>query len=158
LPPPVLEVLDSKQLEGAKRAALLTTALKYALDRVPLALVPAPAQPAMRLCKAFTPYVGYVGSFAAWSWGAIKAFDKGHGVTLSATWLLSIAVIPGTWDPNEFPRLGETDRTVDNQVQEDTENGKNAKVEGAAESGKNGKAAKTKKRQETNVGASGKAK
>ncbi|KAI0347665.1 hypothetical protein BDW22DRAFT_1423948 [Trametopsis cervina] len=99
LPPPVLEALDSSQLETAKRAALLTTALKYALDRVPLAIVPPPAQPAMRLCKAFTPYVGYVGSFVAWSWAAVKGFDKGHGVTLSATWLLSIAVVPGTWEP-----------------------------------------------------------
>jgi hypothetical protein len=77
LPPPVLDVLDNKQIEGAKRAAMLTTALKYALDRVPLAMVPPQARPAMRLLKAFTPYLGYVGGFVAWSWGAVKSFDKG---------------------------------------------------------------------------------
>ena len=105
LPPPILATLDTQTLTAAKRAALLTTALKYALDRVPLAIVPAPAQPAMRLCKAFTPYLGYVGGFVAWSWGAVKGFDKGYGVTLSATWLLSVAVVPGTWEsPKEEER------------------------------------------------------
>lgn len=33
----------------------------------------------------------------------MKGFDKGHGVTLSATWLLSVAVIPSTWDQDDFP-------------------------------------------------------
>lgn len=56
----------------------------------------------MRLLKAFTPYLGYVGSFVAWSWAAVKGFDKGHGVTLSATWLLSVAVVPGTWEQDDF--------------------------------------------------------
>ena len=73
----MLEILDNKQLEGAKRAALLTTALKYALDRVPIAMVPPQARPAMKLLKACTPYLGYVGGFVAWSWGAVKSFDKG---------------------------------------------------------------------------------
>lgn len=116
LPPPVLAALDTSTLTAAKRAALLTTALKYALDRVPMAIVPLPAQPAMRLCKAFVPYLGYVGGFVAWSWGAVKGFDKGHGVTLSATWLLSVAVVPGTWEPfkgvkadEETKKVGEKD-------------------------------------------------
>lgn len=73
----MLEILDSKQIEGAKRAALLTTALKYALDRVPMVMIPPQARPAMRMLKAFTPYLGYVGGFVAWSWGAVKSFDKG---------------------------------------------------------------------------------
>lgn len=73
----MLDVLDNKQLEGAKRAAMLTAALKWALDRVPLAMIPLQARPAMMLLKAFTPYLGYVGGFVAWSWGAVKSFDKG---------------------------------------------------------------------------------
>ncbi|KIP10093.1 hypothetical protein PHLGIDRAFT_115730 [Phlebiopsis gigantea 11061_1 CR5-6] len=104
LPPPVLDVLDNKQLEGAKRAALLTTALKYALDRVPIVMIPPPARPAMMLLKACTPYLGYVGGFVAWSWSAVKNFDKGNGVTLTATWLLTVAVIPGTWDEKCIPK------------------------------------------------------
>ena len=82
LPPPVLEILDNKQLEGVKRAALLTTALKYALDRVPTAMIPPQARPAMRLLKACTPYLGYVGGFVAWSWSAVKSFDKGASCSL----------------------------------------------------------------------------
>ena len=27
----------------------------------------------------------------------------GHGVTLTATWLLTVAVIPGTWEEKDFP-------------------------------------------------------
>lgn len=57
----------------------------------------------MMLFKAFTPYLGYVGGFVAWSWSAVKGFDKGHGVTLSATWLLTAAVVPGTWEKDDIP-------------------------------------------------------
>ncbi|KAI0697603.1 hypothetical protein BC835DRAFT_1519164 [Cytidiella melzeri] len=136
LPPPVLEILDNKQLEGAKRAALLTTALKYALDRIPIALVPIQAQPALRLCKAFTPYLGYVGTFAAWSWSAIRGFDKGHGVTLSATWLLSIAVIPGAWEAEGIPGLeGRTEKKVDGGEAGDVKS-KDGKEKGKGAGGK----------------------
>jgi hypothetical protein len=70
--------------------------------------------------KRLAPYLGYIGVFIAWSWGAIKAFDKGtasydkwiahvlptfipwiglgNGVILTATWLLPVALIPSTWD------------------------------------------------------------
>ena len=77
LPPPVLDVLDNKKIEGAKRAAMLTAALKWLLGRVPMTLLPPQARPAMMLLKAFTPYLGYIGGFVAWSWGAVKTFDKG---------------------------------------------------------------------------------
>ncbi|KAI0094338.1 hypothetical protein BDY19DRAFT_912293 [Irpex rosettiformis] len=126
LPPPILATLDTQTLTAAKRAALLTAALKYALDRVPLAIVPAPAQPAMRMCKAFTPYLGYVGGFVAWSWGAVKGFDMGYGVTLSATWLLSVAVVPGTWEP---PKEGD-EKGGEKQAEEEVEDGKEEKSEG----------------------------
>ncbi|EKM48406.1 uncharacterized protein PHACADRAFT_56576, partial [Phanerochaete carnosa HHB-10118-sp] len=104
LPPPVLDILDNKKIEGAKRAAMLTAALKWALDRVPLTMIPVQARPAMLLLKAFTPYLGYVGGYVVWSWSAVKSFDKGHGVTLTATWLLTVAVIPGTWEEKNFPQ------------------------------------------------------
>ncbi|KAI0749156.1 hypothetical protein BC629DRAFT_1598940 [Irpex lacteus] len=134
LPPPVLAALDTSTLTAAKRAALLTTALKYALDRVPMAIVPLPAQPAMRLCKAFVPYLGYVGGFVAWSWGAVKGFDKGHGVTLSATWLLSVAVVPGTWEPPKGVKADEETKKVGEKEGEKDrgEKGVNVKVEDKA--------------------------
>lgn len=82
LPPPVLDVLDNKQIEGAKRAALLTTALKWLLDRVPMSVLPPPARPAMMMFKACTPYLSYVGGFVAWSWLSVKKLDKGQFVGL----------------------------------------------------------------------------
>lgn len=124
MPPPVLDVLDNKKLEGAKRAAMVTTALKWLLDHVPALMVPPPMRPALVLLKGLVPYLGYVGGFVAWSWGYIKKFDKGaelgspsnnldvylvwslagHGVTLTATWLATVALVPGTWEENDFPK------------------------------------------------------
>ncbi|EMD41866.1 hypothetical protein CERSUDRAFT_79485 [Gelatoporia subvermispora B] len=98
LPPPVLETLNSQRLETTKRAAIITTALKWLLDHIPPSAVPLQLRAALELARALTPYIAYVGGFIAWSWSTIKGFDKGHGVILSATWLLPIAPIPGTWE------------------------------------------------------------
>ncbi|KAH9937353.1 uncharacterized protein B0H18DRAFT_1113203 [Fomitopsis serialis] len=105
LPPPVLGVLDNKRMESTKRAALLTTALKWLLDHIPMAAIPIQMRPAMPLFKRIIPYMGYIGAFVAWSWDAIRAFDKGNGVTLTATWLLTFALVPGTWDDDMFPEV-----------------------------------------------------
>ncbi|KAI0031140.1 hypothetical protein K488DRAFT_52719, partial [Vararia minispora EC-137] len=102
LPPPVLDVLNNKRLEAAKRAALITTALQWLLGNVPLTLVPPQFRVGLALAQRLVPYIGYIGAFVAWSWGAMKSFDKGYGVTLTATWLLPIAVIPGTWETTDF--------------------------------------------------------
>lgn len=102
-PPPVLEVLNNKQLEAAKRAAMITGALQWLLDNVPLALIPPQFQLALSLLRGLVPVLGYLGSFIAWSWSAIRVFDRGCGVTLTATWLLPIAIIPGTWQVYELP-------------------------------------------------------
>ncbi|KAG8877646.1 hypothetical protein FRB98_006596 [Tulasnella sp. 332] len=95
LPPPVMLVLSDKTLEATKRAAMVTTAIGWLIRNIPLALLPAPLKPAILLLKAVVPYLG---GFIAWSWSEVKKFDKGHGVTLSATWLLPIALIPGPWE------------------------------------------------------------
>ncbi|TCD64483.1 hypothetical protein EIP91_004044 [Steccherinum ochraceum] len=109
LPPPVLNMLDNKQLEGAKRAAMVTTALKWLLDHVPKLMIPPNMRPATMLLKALIPYLGYVGGFVAWSWVYIKKFDKGNGVTLTATWLATVALVPGTWEDSDFPKRRHTD-------------------------------------------------
>ncbi|KAH7888684.1 hypothetical protein F5I97DRAFT_1803503 [Phlebopus sp. FC_14] len=105
LPPPVLDVLNNKQLEAAKRAAMITTALKWLLDHLPVPLLPAQMRPAVAILRRLVPYLGYMGGFIAWSWSAIKAFDKGYGVVLTATWLLPFALIPGTWEADQFPAM-----------------------------------------------------
>ncbi|VDB94509.1 unnamed protein product [Peniophora sp. CBMAI 1063] len=103
LPPPVLDVLNNKRLEAAKRAAIVTTALQWMLGHVPVTLVPPQFRPGLILAQRLVPYLGYVGAFVAWSWGAMKSFDKGYGIVLTATWLLPVALIPGTWELNEIP-------------------------------------------------------
>ena len=31
------------------------------------------------------------------------SFDRGNGVVLSATWVLPIVLVPGTWEDGEMP-------------------------------------------------------
>jgi hypothetical protein len=84
----VLDILNNKQLEAAKRAAMITTALKWLLDRIPVKLFPPQFRPILMMLKRLAPYLGYIGVFIAWSWSAIKAFDKGmvrahpHNITV----------------------------------------------------------------------------
>ncbi|KAG1751546.1 uncharacterized protein EDB91DRAFT_1105997 [Suillus paluster] len=105
LPPPVLDVLNNKQFEAAKRAAMITAALKWLLDHLPISLMPPQLRVPMSFLRRLVPYLGYIGAFIAWSWSAVKVFDKGYGVVLTATWLLPIALIPGTWEADDFPNL-----------------------------------------------------
>ncbi|KAG0704503.1 hypothetical protein DFH29DRAFT_911595 [Suillus ampliporus] len=105
LPPPVLDALNNKQLEAAKRAAMITAALKWLLDHLPITLMPPQLRTPMFFLRRLVPYLGYIGGFIAWSWSAVKVFDKGYGVVLTATWILPIALIPGTWEASDFPTL-----------------------------------------------------
>ena len=97
-------MLDDKEIEAAKIGAMLTTALQWLLNNVPDSALPPTLRPALSLVKSLVPYLGYIGGFVAWSWGAIKGFDKGYGVTLTATWLLPIALVPGTWEEKDVPK------------------------------------------------------
>ncbi|KAF8529219.1 hypothetical protein BU17DRAFT_37882 [Hysterangium stoloniferum] len=116
LPPPVMRALSDKSLEAAKRAALITTALSWLVKRIPIAMLPPQLKPAVLVVGQIVPLLGYVGGFIAWSWTTVQGFDrgkgvlcylidyKGHGVILSATWLLPIALVPGTWFYTDSPR------------------------------------------------------
>ncbi|KAF9559235.1 hypothetical protein CPC08DRAFT_637989, partial [Agrocybe pediades] len=103
LPPPVLEILDDQTLEATKRAAMITTALSWFFSNLPLSVLPPAVRPGVMLLQTLVPYLGYIGGFISWSWSTIRGYDVGHGVTLTATWLLPIALIPGTWHENDFP-------------------------------------------------------
>ncbi|KAI8995300.1 hypothetical protein BD414DRAFT_236854 [Trametes punicea] len=104
LPPPVMNLLNDKEIEAAKLGAMLTAALQWLLNNVPASALPPTLQPALALVRSLVPYLGYIGGFVAWSWSAIRGFDVGNGVTLTATWLLPIALIPGTWENNDVPQ------------------------------------------------------
>ena len=124
LPPPVMTKLNGTSLKATARAAMLTTALKWLLDKIPLILIPIQFRPAVKMLKTLTPIVSYVGVFIAWSWDRVKSLDKGvylmsrgfmyaklkalfllnvgNGVVLTATWLLPVALIPMPWDAGDI--------------------------------------------------------
>ena len=114
-------MLNNQRLEAAKRAAMLTTALQWLLGHVPLTLVPPQFRAGILIARRLVPYLGYIGGFVAWSWGAMKSFDRGtrdcqfseksifillsgQGIVLTATWLLPVALIPGTWEAKDASR------------------------------------------------------
>ncbi|KAG6860046.1 hypothetical protein C0995_016502 [Termitomyces sp. Mi166 len=103
LPAPVMDTLGDKSMEYAKRTATITTALTWFFHNLPLTALPPAVRPAVLLLQTLIPYIGYLGSFISWSWGTIQSYDYGHGVILTATWLLPIALIPSTWEANDFP-------------------------------------------------------
>ena len=131
LPPPVMHKLNGMSLKAPARAAMITTALKWVLDKIPLMLIPVQFRPAAKMLKTLTPIVSYVGVFIAWSWDRIKSLDEGelsyiftshvrwtknncfffffsgNGVVLTATWLLPVALLPMSWDAGDIygPRL-----------------------------------------------------
>lgn len=108
LPPPVLSILSDKQLEATKRAAMITTALTWFFGHIPITALPPQIQPAILLLQKLVPFVGYIGTFISWSWSTIKSYDIGYGVYLTATWILPVALIPGTWQSYDFPTTPST--------------------------------------------------
>ncbi|KAH0589768.1 hypothetical protein H2248_005486 [Termitomyces sp. 'cryptogamus'] len=103
LPPPVMDALSDKSMEYAKRTATITTALTWFFYNIPLTALPTAVRPAVLLLQTLIPYIGYIGTFISWSWGTIQSYDTDHGVILTATWLLPIALIPSTWEADDFP-------------------------------------------------------
>jgi hypothetical protein len=78
LPPPIMEKLNGMSLKASARAALITTALKWVLDKIPLTLIPLQFRPAVKMLKTLSPIVSYVGVFIAWSWDRVKSLDDGE--------------------------------------------------------------------------------
>ena len=81
LPPPVMAKLNGMSLKATARAAMLTTALKWALDKIPLMIIPVQFRPAVKTLKTLSPLVSYVGVFIAWSWDRVKSLDEGECLT-----------------------------------------------------------------------------
>lgn len=77
LPPPVMAKLDGTSVKATARAAMVTAALKWMLDKIPLMLVPVQFRPAVIMLKKLSPVVGYIGVFIAWSWDRVRACDQG---------------------------------------------------------------------------------
>lgn len=77
LPPPVMAKLDGTSVKATARAAMITTALKWLLDKIPMMLVPPQLRPAVMMLKRLSPVVSYIGVFIAWSWDRVRACDQG---------------------------------------------------------------------------------
>ncbi|KAJ7197258.1 hypothetical protein GGX14DRAFT_375359 [Mycena pura] len=94
LPPPIMAKLSSEEGEVLKIAGTITAALTWLLAHVDPYMVPPPLLPVFLLIRKLGPYVGYIGTFIAWIWGAVENEDKGNGVCMTATWILPVALIP----------------------------------------------------------------
>lgn len=94
LPPPIMAKLSSEEGEVLKIAGTITAALTWLLAHVHPSMVPPPLLPVFLLIRMLGPYVGYIGTFIAWIWGAVENADKGNGVCMTATWILPVALIP----------------------------------------------------------------
>jgi hypothetical protein len=77
LPPPVMAKLDNKAVKATARAAMIATALKWLLEKIPLAIIPPQFRAGVKLLKRLTPLTGYIGVFVAWSWDRVRSLDKG---------------------------------------------------------------------------------
>ncbi|EAU92314.2 hypothetical protein CC1G_00533 [Coprinopsis cinerea okayama7 len=139
LPPPVMAKLGATSVKAAARAAMITSALKWLIDKIPILLIPAQFRPAIKMLKSLTPFAGYVGVFIAWSWDRIRALDEGNGVVLTATWLLPVALIPMAWDAGDIfgPKLPP-------EIEEDIKHAGDDKGEKDDGKDKKGQAAETK--------------
>ena len=91
LPTAVFPHLDSEVQQAEKIANLINTVLTTMLNHIGNLPIPLPLQAAVQILKAIAPSTSYIATFIGWSWDEIKSFDEGHGVELSATWLLPIA-------------------------------------------------------------------
>ncbi|KAJ7671028.1 hypothetical protein B0H17DRAFT_1209175 [Mycena rosella] len=98
--PPVLTLLNTQSVQTAQQATTLIAVLTWFFNNLPIAAFPLPLQPAMLLLQCLILFVSYISTFVSWSWGTICGFDRGHGMILTATWLLPIVLTPGTWHPS----------------------------------------------------------
>lgn len=79
LPPPVMSVLRDKKLKPAQRAAMLSTALKWLLERVPNSnAVPVQFRSGVKLLKKASPVLGAVGMAVTGAvWKGVEGQDTG---------------------------------------------------------------------------------
>ncbi|KIM45655.1 hypothetical protein M413DRAFT_345134 [Hebeloma cylindrosporum] len=82
LPPPVLDILSDKTIEATKRAAMITAALTWIFNNLPVNALPPAVRPAAILLQRIVPYLGYIGTFISWSWSTIKSYDVGGSFQL----------------------------------------------------------------------------
>lgn len=90
IPPPVMAKLDNKAMKATTRAALVATALKWLLEKIPIVIIPVQFRPAVTLLKRLSPLTGYIGIFVAWSWDRVRSLDEGtvHKLSSELTYLI----------------------------------------------------------------------
>ncbi|KXN81183.1 hypothetical protein AN958_05898 [Leucoagaricus sp. SymC.cos] len=69
----------------------------------PFFALPLTIRPIIFLLQQLIPYISYIGAFTSWSWSFVLSFDRRNGVILTATWIVPIALIPGTWLDSDWP-------------------------------------------------------
>lgn len=82
---------------------MITTALTWLFNNLPVDDFHIALRPALQLLRHILLYAKYIGNIISWSWGTIKSYDKGFGVTLTAMWLLPVVLVPGTLSEHDWP-------------------------------------------------------
>jgi hypothetical protein len=77
LPPPVLEELVRVASDVSRTATMITTALTWLLENLPIDMIPVTVRPVVMVLRRIVPFIGYIGAFIAWSITSIKSLDKG---------------------------------------------------------------------------------
>ena len=72
----MLDVLNKNRGATARRAAIITETLKRLLGHF-VFFMPPQYRIGVLVAQELLPYLGYIGAFVAWSWSAMKCFDKG---------------------------------------------------------------------------------
>jgi len=121
LPPPVLAVLNNKRLETAKRAAIIAAAIQWLLTHIPAHTLPPQLMPFTILLSRLPSVTSQVAALLAWSWSTVQSFDQGNGIILTATWILPILLLPGTWraEPETPPKVPPKDITTEEAIRSD---------------------------------------
>jgi hypothetical protein len=100
-----LAILNNKRLETAKRAAIIATAIQWLLTHIPAHTLPPQLMPFTMLLSRLPSVTSQVAALLAWSWSAVQSFDQGNGIILTATWVIPILLLPGTWHAEPQPEI-----------------------------------------------------
>ena len=72
LPPPILERLSDETLEATKRAAVITNALTWFFNNLPIDLFPPVLTHYLVPLQQLIPLISFIASLISWAWSSIR--------------------------------------------------------------------------------------
>ena len=59
---------------------MITTALTWFFNNLHVDAFPPPLKSVLVLLRTLIPFLGYIGTFIAWSWSSIRSYDLGESI------------------------------------------------------------------------------